>query len=119
MSFFLNNNPLWILPIFNQPHIHTFFSFINLIKGIIPFCLTDTLKQLGLSLSQVFLTIRTLLEYVQLSCWNLIWFSRCEIFKEFLQANNITSDFQCSALPSGFSTSASPTRKYDRPTSET
>ena len=109
MSSFFNNNPLWILPIFNQPHIHTFFSFIDLIKGIIPFCLTDAVKQQGLSSSQVSLTIRTLLEYVQSSCWNLIWSPRCEKFKEFLQANNITPELQRSALPSGFLTSAFPT----------
>src|SRR5205823_1833978 len=118
MSSFLNNNPLWILPIFNQPHIHTFFSFINLIKGIIPFCLTDALKQQGLSSSQVSLTIRTLLEYVQSSCWNLIWSPRCEKFKEFLQANNITPELQRSALPSGFLTLTSLTQKLDRPTSD-
>src|SRR5437763_5281850 len=92
MSSFFDNNPLWILPIFNQPHIHTFFSFIDLIKGIIPFCLTDALKQQGLSSSQVSLTIRTLLEYVQSSYWSLIWSPRYTKFKEFLQANNITLD---------------------------
>src|SRR5204863_1984949 len=59
MFSFFDNNLLWILPIFNQPHIHTFFSFIDLIKGIIPFCLTDALKQQGLSSSQVSLTILT------------------------------------------------------------
>ena len=118
LSSFLNNNPLWILPTSNQPHVHTFFSFIDLIKGIIPYCLTDALKQQGLSSSHVSLTIRTLLEYVQSSCWNLIWSPRCEKFKEFLQANNITPELQRSALPSGFLTSASPTRKLDRPTSE-
>src|SRR5947207_14555041 len=99
MSSFLNNNPLWILLIFNQPHIHTFFSFIDLIKGIIPFCLTDVLKQQGLSSSQVSLTIRTLLEYVQTSYWNVIWTSCCAKFKEFLQDNNITQKLQRSALP--------------------
>src|SRR5437764_6827841 len=83
MSFFFDNNPLWNLPRFNQPYIYTFFSFIDLIKGIIPFCLTDTLKQQGLSSNQVSLTIRTLLKYVQSSYWNLIWFSRCEKFKKF------------------------------------
>ena len=118
MSFFFDNNPLWNLPRFNQPYIHTFFSFIDLIKGIIPFCLTDALKQQGLSSSQVSLTIRTLLEYVQTSCWNVIWTPRCAKFKEFLQANNITPELQRSALPSGFLTSASPTRKPDRHTSE-
>ena len=68
------------------------FSFIDLIKGIIPFCLTDALKQQGLSSSQVSLTIRTLLEYVQSSYWSLIWSPRYTKFKEFLQANNITLD---------------------------
>src|SRR5213082_2604077 len=94
------------------------FSFIDLIKGIIPFCLTDALKQQGLSPCQVSLTIRTLLEYVQTSCWNVIWTPRCEKFKEFLQANNITPELQRSALSSGFLTSASPIWKLDRPTSE-
>ena len=43
---------------------------------------------------------------------------RCAKFKEFLQANNITPELQRSALPSGFLTSAPPTQKPDRPTSE-
>src|SRR2546421_3293038 len=110
MSFFFDNNPLWNLPRFNQPYIHTFFSFIDLIKRIIPFCLTDALKQQGLSSSQVSLTIRTLLEYVQTSCWNLIWSLHCAKFKEFLQANNIIPELQRSTLPSGFLTSAFPIR---------
>src|SRR5207245_7616955 len=117
MSSFIDNNPLWILPKSNQPYIHIFFSFIDLIKGIIPFCLTDALKQQGLSPSQVSLTARTLLEYVQTSCWNVIWTPRCAKFKEFLQANNITPELQRSALPSGFLTSASPTLKSVRLTS--
>ena len=51
--------------------------------------------------------------------WNLIWSPRCKKFREFLQTNNITPEFQRSALPSGLLTSASPTRKHDQPTSET
>src|SRR5207245_4065697 len=118
MYSLLYTNALLILPKSNQPYIHIFFSFIYLIKGIIPFCFTDALKQQGLSTSQVSLTARTLLEYVQTSCWNVIWTSRCAKFKEFLQANNITPKLQRSALPSGFLTSASPTQKLDRPASD-
>ena len=83
-----------------------------------PILFTDALKRQGLSPSQISLTARTLLEYVQMSCWNVIWTPRCAKFKEFLQANNITPELQRSVLPFGFLTSASPTQKLDWPTSE-
>ena len=76
---FANSN-LWRLPSTNQTNVHTFFSFIDLIKGLIPSSLTTAIRQQGLSTSQVSLTLRTLLEYIQTTCWDLIWTPCCEKF---------------------------------------
>jgi hypothetical protein len=115
---FANAN-LWDLPFTNNPNSHTFFSFIDLIKGIIPSSLSLAIKQQGLSTSQVSLTLRTLLEYIQTTCWTLIWTPRCEKFRKFLQDHNVTPEFQRSALPSGFlASSSTPTRNRNRSTSE-
>ena len=120
MNRIFAHTTLWDLPQNNQTNVHTFFSFIDLIKGIIPSALANAIKLQGLSTSQVTLTLRTLLEYIQTTSWDLIWTPRCELFRKFLQDNNVTPEFQRSALPTGFlASSSSPTRNRHRSTSET
>jgi ribonuclease HI len=114
------NANLWDLPSTNQPNFHVFFSFIDLIKGIIPSSLAIAVKQQGLTTSQVSITFRTLLAYIQTTCWDLIWTPRCDKFRKFLQDHNITPEFQRSTVPPGYlASSPTPTRNVNRSTSDT
>ena len=64
-----------ILTTFQWPHNRSHFSFIDLIKGIIPYKLPSSLQRHGLSTN----ILRTLLGWIQTSCWDLIWTPRTSI----------------------------------------
>jgi hypothetical protein len=106
------NTSIWNLPITNEPMAHNSFTFIDLVRGIIPINLSSAVKGQGLSPAQVSLVFKTLVEYVQASCWTLIWIPRCDAFATFLRNNNVTPEQKRFAKPSGLpAVSLSPTRK--------
>jgi hypothetical protein len=94
---------LWDLPLFPTRNSHQFLSFIDLIKGIVPFKLSNFLLALGLTRTQVVSVITKLLSFIRAACWERIWIPRCAHFQIFIRSKGITPAQQRSGPPIGFS----------------
>src|SRR5688572_12185085 len=61
---------LWSLPVYATPSSHSFLTFVDLIKGVIPTKLVKFLLSLDLSYSQTIAIITKLLSFIRVSSWD-------------------------------------------------